>query len=118
MNDLAHFTVEEREGQPVVRIAGEIDASNAEQIGREIRESVSNHALALIVDLTHTTYIDSSGVRFLFDLARRLDRRGLELHVVIVEQSQVAEVFELVALDTVAQSHPSLAAARSALDKS
>jgi anti-anti-sigma factor len=118
VSDLADFTVEERDGQPVVRITGEIDASNVNTIGRRIRDSVSNEALGLIVDLCYTTYIDSAGVRLLFDLARRLDGRGLELQLVVAEQSQVDDVLDLVALDTVAQRHRNLAAARAALDHS
>jgi anti-anti-sigma factor len=116
VNDLADVRLEERDGQPVARIGGEIDASNADTIGRRIRDAVSNEALGLIVDLSGTTYIDSAGVRLLFDLARRLDGRGLELHLVIAEPSQVAEVLELVALDTVARQHRNLAEARAALD--
>ena len=117
MSDLADFSIEDRGGQPVVRIAGEIDASNVNTIGRRIRESVSNEALGLIVDLSHTTYIDSAGVRLLFDLARRLGGRGLELHLVVAEQSQVDEVLDLVALDAVAHRHRNLATARAALDQ-
>jgi anti-anti-sigma factor len=116
MNDLATVRLEERAGQPVARIGGEIDASNADAIGNRIRDTVSNEALGLIIDLSGTTYIDSAGVRLLFDLAHGLDRRGLELHLVIAEPSQVADVLELVALDTVARQHGSLADARSALD--
>jgi anti-sigma B factor antagonist/stage II sporulation protein AA (anti-sigma F factor antagonist) len=113
---LADFTVEERGGQPVVRITGEIDASNVDKLGRRVRESVSNEALGLIVDLCYTTYIDSAGVRLLFDLARRLEGRGLELHLVVAEHSQVDDVLDLVALDTVAQRHRNMAAAHAALD--
>jgi anti-anti-sigma factor len=118
VNDLANVRLAERAGQPVVQIGGEIDASNAEVIGRRIRDSVSNEALGLIIDLSGTTYIDSAGVKLLFDLAQRLDRRGLELHLVVAEPSQVADVFDLVALDTVAHRHPTLAVAAAALDHS
>ncbi|MFL5871379.1 MAG: STAS domain-containing protein [Solirubrobacterales bacterium] len=117
MSDLANFGLEQRNGHPVARITGEIDASNAEEIGRRIRDSVTNQALGLIVDLSHTTYIDSAGIRLLFDLAGRLERRGLELHLVTAEPSQVAEVLDLVSLDSVAERHPSLAAATAALDQ-
>ena len=115
MTDLADFRMEERSGQPVAVIGGEVDASNADEISRRIRDAVSNHALGLIVDLSHTTYIDSAGIRLLFDLAGRLERRGLELHLVIVDESEVADVLDLVNLDAVATRHGNLAAASAAL---
>jgi anti-anti-sigma factor len=118
VSDLADLRMEDRSGQPVAVISGEIDASNANDIGRRIRDAVSNHALGLIVDLSHTTYIDSAGIRLLFDLAGRLGRRGLELHLVIVDESEVADVLDLVSLDTVAERHGNIAAATAALAQS
>ena len=118
MSDLADFRVEERAGQPVVWIGGEIDASNAGSIEKRISDSVSNHALGLIVDLSNATYIDSAGIRLLFELAGGLERRGLELHLVVSDRSHVGEVLDLVALDAVSERHPTLAAASAALDRS
>jgi anti-anti-sigma factor len=105
MSELADARFEVRSGQPVATVTGEVDASNAERLGDRIYDAVSNQALGLVVDLSEVTYIDSAGVRLLFDLASRLDRRQLALHVVSSDGSQVSEVLGIVALDEVAASH-------------
>jgi anti-anti-sigma factor len=115
MSDLADARFELRDGKPVASVTGEVDASNAQRLGDRIYDAASNQALGLVVDLTEVTYIDSAGVGLLFDLASRLHRRQLTLHVVRANGSQVAEVLGIVALDEVATSHGSVDDAVAAL---
>jgi anti-anti-sigma factor len=115
MSDLADARFEVRSGQPVATITGEVDASNAQRLGDRIYDTVTNQALGLVVDLTDVDYIDSAGVRLLFELASRLERRQLALHVVIANGSHVAEVLGIVALGEVAKSHGSVDDAVAAL---
>jgi anti-anti-sigma factor len=115
MSDLADARFEDRSGQPVAVIAGEVDASNAARLGDRIYDAVSNHALGLVIDLTEVGYIDSAGVRLLFDLAGRLDRRQLALHVVVAQGSHVAEVLGIVAIDEVATTNATVDEAVAAL---
>jgi anti-anti-sigma factor len=106
--NLADARFEIRAGQPVAIVTGEVDASNAERLGDRLYDAVTNQALGLVLDLTEVTYIDSAGVRLLFDLADRLERRQLTLHVVRADGSHVAEVLEIVSLDQVASSYDSV----------
>jgi anti-anti-sigma factor len=115
MSELADARFEVRSGQPVATITGEVDASNAQRLGDRIYNAVTNQTLGLVVDLTEVDYIDSAGVRLLFELASRLRRRQLTLHVVPAEDSHVAEVLGIVALDQVATRHDSVDDAVAAL---
>jgi anti-anti-sigma factor len=116
MTDLAEARFEVRNGQPVASVTGEVDASNADRLGDRIYDAVSNHALGLVIDLTEVTYIDSAGVRLLFELATRLERRQLALHVVSASGSHVAEVLGIIALDEVATGHAGVDDAVAALN--
>jgi anti-anti-sigma factor len=115
MSELAELELESHSGQPVARLRGEVDASNANALFDRINDFVSNHEPGLVVDLGHVDYIDSAGIRLLFDLAQRLERRQLSLHVVLADRSHVAEVLRVVAIDEVATRHSTLADALAAL---
>ena len=93
---------EERAGHVVVRVTGEIDLANAESIGADVRRAVENRTFALALDLCEVTYLDSAGVRLLFDLASELRARRQELLVVVRPESPIASVLSIVALDRVA----------------
>jgi anti-anti-sigma regulatory factor len=56
---------------------------------------VCNEQWGLVVDVSQLSYIDSSGIRLLFDLKRRLERRRQELWAVVPVGSPVYRVLEL-----------------------
>lgn len=84
-----HLEFSAEDGIHVVRASGEIDASNSDDVRRSITESITNQAIDVAVDLTDVSYVDSAGIRVLFDLARRLDRRRQRLLLVIPRASHV-----------------------------
>ena len=98
MSDLSQL---EFSGEDVVvaRLTGEIDLSNASEVGESLTAAVPNTALGLVIDLTATAYLDSSGVHLLFDLAERLQRRQQRLRVVVPEGAPVRRVLRIVELD-------------------
>jgi anti-anti-sigma factor len=98
MSELSHL---ELSGDDVVvaRLSGEIDLSNASEVGDELSTSVPNTALGLVLDLTATTYLDSSGVHLVFDLAERLRRRQQQLRVVVPAGAPIRRVLRIVELD-------------------
>jgi anti-anti-sigma factor len=83
----------------VARLTGEIDLSNASEVGETLSAAVPNTALGLVIDLTATSYLDSSGVHLLFDLAERLQRRQQRLRVVVPEGRPIRRVLRIVELD-------------------
>jgi anti-anti-sigma factor len=105
--------VPEAHGDDVVvaRIEGEIDMSNAQPIGKGLRELLTNRSVALIVDLGPTTYLDSSGIALIFTLVDELRRRQQELHLVVPDGSQLTRALTITGLDRAVPMHGTLEAA-------
>jgi anti-anti-sigma factor len=100
---LAEVEMETREGMPVARISGEVDLSNAAEIGAGLRGSIPQEAPGLVVDLSATRYLDSAGLHVLFDLGRRLRDRGQSLRLVVPAGSPVERLIGIVGMGAVAE---------------
>jgi anti-anti-sigma factor len=96
MTDLATVEIEDGEDVVVARVAGEVDLSNAGAIGDRLATAVPNHALGLVIDLSGTTYLDSSGIGLLFDLAGRLRTRQQRLALGVPPDSSLRRVLGIV----------------------
>jgi anti-anti-sigma factor len=91
--------VDRTEGSvPICEIRGEIDASNVEHVLERVVDNVASEAPGMVIDLGHTSYLDSAGVRILFELARRLRSRRQELRIVVPCDGIVRRVLVLTAL--------------------
>jgi anti-anti-sigma factor len=99
----------------VVAVDGDVDISRAPVLREELRRSVGNHDLGLIVDLSETQYLDSAGVNVLFELAEELTDRQLAFALVVPEGSLVERVVTLVDLASVAGLHRTVAEATEAI---
>lgn len=97
--DLAQVSWRSRDGVPIVEITGEIDMSNAARL-KEVLTQLPNQALGLVVDLRQTTFIDSSGISLLHDLATRMTDRSQRLVIVCDSQSLPLRVLKLAGVDT------------------
>lgn len=67
----------------VARVTGEVDLSNADDIGAAIALEMPNHARTLVLDLTEIEYLDSAGIRLIFRLVEQLRARNQSLRLVI-----------------------------------
>jgi anti-anti-sigma factor len=99
MSELARLEFSERDEVVVARLSGEVDLSNATDVGDQMTASVPNSALGLVLDLTATEYLDSSGVHLVFELAERLRRRQQQLRVVVPAGAPIRRVLRIVELD-------------------
>lgn len=88
---------------PVVRLRGEIDLSNVEALYKVAEEAVTNHDAGLVVDLSGVTFLDSTGLRLVFRLARRLGDRQQSLRLVVPEGARIARVLDFAGVSTVAE---------------
>src|SRR4051794_9621932 len=95
---LATMHLETHGGTSVARIVGEVDASNATGFATQLKETLPNSALGLVLDLSETSYLDSSGVHLIFDLADALRRRQQTLQLVVAPETFVADVVAAVNL--------------------
>lgn len=91
---LATVTLSEDDGVMVAAVTGEVDISNVHTVG-ELLDQLPNQALGLVVDLRATSYLDSSGISLLHDLATRLDQRTQRLTIVCDERSLPHRVLTL-----------------------
>jgi anti-anti-sigma factor len=112
---LATLQMEMREEAPVARLAGEVDASNAPGFTAELKRAVPNTAIGLVLDLSETTYIDSSGLHLIFDLAAALRRRQQVLQIVVSPDTFIADVLGAVNLSGAARTSPTLPEALAAV---
>lgn len=105
-----HITVDDR--VVVAALPEEIDLANARGIVAIVANAVPNDAVGLVLDLSGTSYLDSSGVHLVFDLAERLTARQQRLVLAVPEVSNVRRVLELVDVTVVAPMEADLAAAK------
>ena len=106
MTPLAQVSVEDGE-VAVAHVSGEVDVSNAAEIGRRLRGAVTNQSHALVVDLLATSYLDSAAINVLFELAAELEQHRQRLHVVVGRP--VSRVLEITGVPDVAPTHASVA---------
>jgi anti-anti-sigma factor len=91
----AEIVLDRRDGSVVARLSGEVDMSNASYVRDQLLTSMPNEALALVLDITGTRYLDSAAIGVLFDVSRRLARRRQELRLVMPADSPLRRVIEL-----------------------
>jgi anti-anti-sigma factor len=93
VSGLARVDATERDGVPIVRVRGEVDLSNADEVLRSIQGAVDGSARGL--DLRGLEFFDSSGVRLLFQAARSAAGAGVRLVVLVARGSSTRRVLEL-----------------------
>ncbi len=83
----------------IVSLAGELDLSTIPRVENRLRGELRSHR-AVMIDLSHLSFIDSSGIGLLIQAHRLCDRDGEgALHTVIAPGSQVERVFRLAGID-------------------
>jgi anti-anti-sigma factor len=94
----------------VVRISlvGEIDLANADTVGSELVDAISNRAAAVVLDLAGVRYLDSAGLRVLFLLVGRLDTLQIGLEVSAPIGSPARRVVELSGLAALVPLDPAI----------
>ena len=104
MNELARVERVEGEQQGtlcLVRVHGEVDLSNAQEVSAAIGNAMGQEARRLVVDLSDITYLDSAGVALLLRLAERLRARRRQLYLVVPRGSPVRRVLDFTGLPRV-----------------
>jgi anti-sigma B factor antagonist len=111
---LAQVSEERRGDVAIVHVSGEVDASNAPWLEGRLRAALTNRSEGLVVDLTATTYLDSSGIALLFGLATALRQHQQQLRLVVPEDSPIARMVRLTGLDAAVPTHAALETALAA----
>jgi anti-anti-sigma factor len=101
MSELATVTATDLGGARLLSIRGEVDLSNVSMVMAAISASIPSDASTIIVDLSETAYLDSTGLAMLFRLARQLGYTRQEFSLVVPPDSPVRRVLELTDLTRV-----------------
>ena len=92
----------EQDGVVIVRLHADIDFAAADALGHELFRAVPDEAIGLVLDLAEVRYIDSGGVRMLFELASRLDTARRKLALAVPETSPLRRLIKITRLEEVA----------------
>jgi anti-anti-sigma factor len=98
---LEEITFELHGDTVIARLRGEVDLSNEASVKERLIGSVPNTAAALVLDLSETDYLDSSGVRLIFELAHRLRSRGQKLDLVVPSESVINRLLAVTEMERV-----------------
>lgn len=118
MGELAAVSSQRVDDVVVASVQGEVDLSNAESLLTSLLElGMAPGVSSLVADLSHTSYIDSSGIRALFELAEQLDRLGRRLQTVVPSDSPLQRVLTLAQVEEALRLQPSVEDALAALSE-
>ena len=109
----AEFDISDRkvdDDTHIVAVSGEIDLFTAPEFKQRMSAPIDEGRSHLIVDLSRTTFIDSSSLGVLIGAHRRLKLRGGSL-VVVCEDEAIAKTFKITGLDGVFTLAPTVEAA-------
>src|ERR687894_3208644 len=84
----------------VVAVTGEIDLFTAPEFKQRVAEPIDAGCAHIVVDLTATTFIDSSSLGVLIGAHRRLKLRGGAL-TVVCDNEAIVKTFRITGLDGV-----------------
>ena len=113
-SDLVRVDISGDDDFQIARLAGEIDISNAGQV-TDVLTRMPNTLHGLIIDLTELTYLDSAGVRMLYELGKRLSLRSQSMVVVSPAGQPPRRVLELTGVPERVQVVETLAEANQAV---
>lgn len=92
------FAVSDDDGVAVARLEGEIDIANAALIGDHLLRVAADRPVGVVGDLSALRYLDSGGVRMLFQVAEQLATSRRSLGLVVPEASPLHRLVKITGL--------------------
>jgi anti-sigma B factor antagonist len=86
----------------VLEVDGELDLYTAPRLSSQVGEIIALGATSLVVDLTETTFVDSTALHILLDAKKRIRAEGGDL-VVVCPSPHVRRIFEVTGVDGLLQ---------------
>jgi anti-sigma B factor antagonist len=84
----------------VIALAGEVDLYTAPEFKQRLLEAIAQGATRVVVDLSDTTFIDSTALGVLVGAVKRLREHDGRLALVCNDRN-IAKIFEITGLDRV-----------------
>jgi anti-sigma B factor antagonist len=97
----------------VVTLPAQIDTTNADAVNAQLSAALGPGVTAVVADMTHTTFCDSSGARSLVLARNAAAARHAEL-LVVVQTARVLRILQVLGLNRVLSIYPSVDAALAA----
>ena len=91
----------------VVAVRGEVDLFTAPEFKQRINGAIEDGRTLVIVDLTATTFIDSSSLGILISAHKRLRSRHAGRLIIACDSQPVLNTFAITGLDGVLEIQPS-----------
>ena len=92
----------------ICRVQGELDHHTAEEFRDFIDRGLENNPVKhLVLDLTHLSFMDSSGIGVLIGRFKKVNIRGGKV-AVVNENKQVSRVFEVSGIYDIIKSYSSI----------
>jgi anti-sigma B factor antagonist len=103
--DFSVNTEQVQDGVHVISLTGEVDLYTAPEFKQELLRVIGDGAARVVVDLTHTTFIDSTTLGVLVGGVKRLRPNGGQLSLVCSDRN-ITKIFEITGLDRVFTIYP------------
>lgn len=87
-------------GASVIALSGEVDLYTAPELKQELLGVIEAGSTNVVVDLTETTFIDSTTLGVLVSGLKRVRPEGGQVGLVIVDRN-IRKIFEITGLDRV-----------------
>jgi len=101
MTAAAQVDVKRIESVVVASILGEVDLTNAAEVVDDLLAAVTNDAVGLVIDVSATRYLDSTGVGALFEAVRRVHGRGQSMALVAHATAPTRRLLGITGIDNV-----------------
>jgi anti-sigma B factor antagonist len=115
---IADVHISHAPGALVARLMGEVDMSNAEELGATVIGATPSDARGVVLDLSEVEYLDSAGIYVIHGMRASLQARGQNLLLVIPADSPVHDALRLSGAERPGEVVEELDAALRALDGS
>ena len=99
----------------VISLAGEVDLYTAPEFKQQLLEVIGEGATHVVVDLSETTFIDSTTLGVLVGGVKRLRPAGGQLSLVCSDRN-ITKIFEITGLDKVFPIHETRSEAVETID--
>ena len=100
-------TIETLAQHTIVHVNGEVDLANAPELDLVLAETVATKPVAIVVDLSTVTFMDSTGLGVLVRTFKRCQESGIRLDLIVTNE-RVLKVLAITGLDTVLPIHSSI----------
>jgi len=102
------YKITQTGSRAVVTMPAEVDAMNAAEIRDALRSAAGSGVTTLIIDMSGTTFCDSSGVHAVISAYKQAAATGTEVRLVA---TTVRRIFRLIGADQLMLTYPTLQAA-------